>query len=351
MPGPAGPAKGQRQSKMKKLERMKKHSEKIPNSNMDGGWKDVIEDFTEDFFRFYLPEMHERINFSMGIKFLDRELNEITSDSDNVKREADKLLEVYLKNGSAEWILIHIEVQSYKDDSFAERMYIYNYRIFDKYRKKVTSIAVLIDNIRNFRPDTYTMKQFECTVHFKFPVIKLLDFDSEEIADNNNPFAVVTRVQLAKIKSENNAEKRYSFRIDLTKELYRKDYTREQVIRLYRFIDYILTLPKPAALKFKKELELFEEAQKMPYITSTELIAREEGLLQGITKGITQGISQGITQGQLEEAQKAVLKVLDIRFGEIPYAVKKIIIFCDDLSKLEDYLQQAVLINALAEFG
>ena len=102
---------------------------------MDGGWKDIIEDFTEEFFSFYLPEMHAAIDFASGVRFLDRELSEIVSDSDNIRREADRLLEVYLKDGGAEWILIHIEVQSYRDRTFAERMYVYNYRIFDKYRR------------------------------------------------------------------------------------------------------------------------------------------------------------------------------------------------------------------------
>jgi hypothetical protein len=322
---------------------MQKTEQKNPDSNMDGGWKDVLEDFTEDFFRFYLPETHAKIDFTKKIKFLDRELNEIVSDSDNIKREADKLLEVCLRNGAVEWILIHIEVQSYQDDSFAERMYVYNYRIFDKYRRKVVSIAVLIDSNKAFRPDHFKQELLGCTLNFTFPVIKLLDFDSDVIAKEDNPFAIITRVQLAKLESDIHPEKRYSFRMDLTKELYRKQYSKEQVIRLYRFIDYILTLPKPKALQFKKELELFEEARKMPYITSTEQIAREEGLLQGIP--------QGVRQGQLEEAQKAVLKVLELRFGTVSDAIRETILFCDDLNLLENYLQQAVLIKSLAEFG
>jgi hypothetical protein len=78
---------------------MHEHSGTTPNSDMDGGWKDVIEDFTEDFFKFYLPEMHRGIDFTCGVTFLDKELNEIVSGSDNIRREADRLLEVRLKGG------------------------------------------------------------------------------------------------------------------------------------------------------------------------------------------------------------------------------------------------------------
>ncbi|MCI5132750.1 MAG: transposase, partial [Candidatus Electrothrix sp. EH2] len=118
----------------------------------------------------------------------------------------------------AEWIL-HIEVQSYRDRTFAERMYAYNYRIFDKYRRCPISIAVLTDGERGFRPTGFRLEQFGCVTDFSFPVIKLLDFDGENFARKRNPFAVVTKVQLAKLRSERDSDRRYSFRMKLTKEL------------------------------------------------------------------------------------------------------------------------------------
>jgi hypothetical protein len=325
---------------------MKPTKETMPPSDMDSGWKDVIEDFTEDFFRFYLPEMYRGIDFTQDVKFLDKELNEILSDSENIRREADRLLEVRLKNGEAEWILIHIEVQGSRDSGFAERMYVYNYRIFDKYRRKVVSIALLIDSSPSFRPDCFRTELFGCEVRFTYPVIKLLDFDRPDLEKDDSPFAVITRVQLAKIKSEKEPDKRYSFRLDLTKELYSRNYSKEQIIRLYRFIDYVLKLPEPEALQFNKEMELFEEARTMPYISTTERMAREEGLLQGISEGI----EQGRTRGQLEKAREAVLEVLEVRFGHVPFARKEEVIRCNDLDRLNKALRHALLIAAVDEF-
>lgn len=127
------------------------------------------------------------------------------------------------------------------------------------------------------------------------------------------------------------------------KMLFLSDYSKEQIFRLYRFIDYVLKLPKPKALAFKKELEAFEKERQMPYITSTERIAREEGRLHGL--------EQGRSTGQLEEARKAVLKVLEVRFGRLPNMTREKIVGCDDLSRLERLLQQAVLVKSLTEFG
>ncbi len=41
---------------------------------MDGGWKQIIEDFIEEFFRFYFPKIHAMIDFEAEIQFLDKEL-------------------------------------------------------------------------------------------------------------------------------------------------------------------------------------------------------------------------------------------------------------------------------------
>jgi len=48
---------------------------------------------------------------------------------------------------------------------------------------------------------------FGCEIRFTFPVIKLMDFDRPGIEDNDSPFAIITRVQLAKLKSEKDPDK------------------------------------------------------------------------------------------------------------------------------------------------
>ena len=59
------------------------------------------------------------------------------------RRYADKLVRLYRKDGSHEWVLMHLEVQGQEKNTFPERMYTYNYRIFDLFHRKVASIAIL----------------------------------------------------------------------------------------------------------------------------------------------------------------------------------------------------------------
>ncbi|MEL7964993.1 hypothetical protein AAG587_01335 [Vreelandella neptunia] len=78
---------------------------------------------------------------------MDKELQKITADANTGRCYADKLLKVYAHDSTGEgretWVLIHAEVQGEPEDAFAERMYTYHYRLRDRYREDVVSMAVL----------------------------------------------------------------------------------------------------------------------------------------------------------------------------------------------------------------
>ncbi len=75
---------------------------------------------------------------------MDKEFQQIVQDAILGKLLADKLVKVWLKNSQETVILIHTEIQGQYESSFAERMYvylfIYYYRIYDKYRLKNTEV-------------------------------------------------------------------------------------------------------------------------------------------------------------------------------------------------------------------
>ena len=66
---------------------------------------------------------------------------------------ADKLMRVWRTSGDEEWILVHVEVQSQKQVIFPVRMFIYYYRLRDRYNRQVASLAVLGDGQNGWRPD------------------------------------------------------------------------------------------------------------------------------------------------------------------------------------------------------
>ena len=70
-------------------------------SDMDGGWKQVIDDFLEDFFLFFFPAIHSLIDFREKCQLLDKELAALVAGSATGRRHVDKLIEVHWKDGAA----------------------------------------------------------------------------------------------------------------------------------------------------------------------------------------------------------------------------------------------------------
>lgn len=81
---------------------------------------------------FFLPELLPDIDMTKPPEFLEQELAKIIPvKTAKGRRSIDKLVKVWLKNGEEKWLFIHIEVQSWDDPHFMERLFTYFYRIYD----------------------------------------------------------------------------------------------------------------------------------------------------------------------------------------------------------------------------
>ena len=99
----------------------------------DSPWKEALDRYFESFMALCFPVLWAHIDWSVPPKMLDKELQQIAPQSDVGQRTVDKLVEVRLLSGEIEWLLIHLEIQSQPAANFAERMFVYFYRIRDKY--------------------------------------------------------------------------------------------------------------------------------------------------------------------------------------------------------------------------
>lgn len=88
------------------------------------------------FSRVELPDrvstrsrLYIRHRLGKGYEFMDQEFQQIVRDAELGKRLADKLVKIWRKNGQLTLVLAHIEVQSQYESGFAQRMFVYNYRI------------------------------------------------------------------------------------------------------------------------------------------------------------------------------------------------------------------------------
>ena len=270
------------------------------SADMDGGWKQIIEDYLEEFFQFFFPPVYAAIDFGQGCQSLDKELAKIVVGAEVGDREVDKLLQVHWHDGGDELVLVHVEVQAQNETDFAQRMCVYNCRIWERYQRPVVSLALLVNGDPRFRPDRFTREKAGCRLEFKFPVVKLLDYKSpQDLTADPSPFAVASLVQLSKLRAGSDAQRRFDYKLALARELYRRGYDHEDVLKLFRFMDYVLTLPEELSLRFDSELETIEEKLNMPYITSIErnaLATRDRtGIEQGIETRDRTGTARGST--------------------------------------------------------
>jgi len=238
-------------------------------SEQDSAWKDILDAYFKEFLEFFFPEIHRDIDWSKPVEFLDKEFQKIVRKSEIGKQLADKLAKVFLLDGSDAWLLIHVEVQGYSEEKFEQRIYIYNYRIFDRYAHDVISLAVLTDKNEKFRPEAYEVKRWRFHHLLRFPVIKLLDYLSrwEELERDPNPFAVVVMAHLKAHESHTDGERLDAKRL-LVRMLYERGCVRQDILELFRFIDWLLVLPEELEVEIEHEITTLEKEKTMPYVTS-----------------------------------------------------------------------------------
>jgi hypothetical protein len=294
----------------------------------DSPWKEVLENYTQEFTAFFFPDAHDDIDWGRGYEFLDKELQQVTRDAVLGQRQADKLVKVWRQGGDEAWVLMHIEIQSQGETGFAERMYGYNHRLYDRYHRQVASLAVLGDESKNWRPSHFGYHLWGCHVSFDFPVVKLLDYRDrwQELENSANPFAVVVMAHLKAQETRRNDQERSLWKLSLIRQLYQRGFGRQDVINLFHFIDWMMRLPDDLDNTVWQEVQRYEEANKMEYITSVERI--------GMRKGMQQGLEQGKREGLL----RAIRLGLDLKFGAAGLPLLSEINKIDDIVLLESII-------------
>lgn len=300
-------------------------------ANYDETWKEVIGDYFDSFLAFFYPEINQEIDWTKTPVSLDKELEQITATADSKTRHADKLFQVWLLDNQEVWVLIHVEVQSQYDKEFSQRMFIYNYRAFDLYQKPVISLAILGDETKNWLPNSYRYGLGTSQLIFNFSSVKLLNYQWEELEQSNNIFAIVVMAHLKTKATNSNLSSREQWKWKLARLLYERGYNRKEIVDLYKVIDLMMALSGDLQLSFEEKLTNYQEKLKMPLLTNIEQ--------RTIEKTTKQTLKQNI------------IKLLQVRFGDIPENLVVSINQIDDTSFLEEIFVSAINVSSLEEFA
>ncbi len=164
----------------------------------------------------------------------------------------------------------------------------------------------------------------------------------QSLEESTNPFAVMVMAHLKTKATRGVPQERKQWKWSLVRRLFERGYSREDIVRLFRLIDWMMVLPQELQREFKEELKRYQEDSQMPLLSRIELEAKQEGLEEGRQQGLEEGI--------LQTAHEMVLEVLETRFEVVPSQMIEAVNQIEDASVLKRLLKQAIAIPTLEDF-
>ena len=266
-----------------------------PTTDFDGAWKEALERYLEPFLALCFPQAHGDIDWTTPPQFLDTELQQVAPDEPQGRQHVDKLVRIFRRGGDDAWVLVHVEVQSQRDRDFAQRMFRYHARLYDRYQRQVVSIAVLGDEEANWQPDRFSYGLWGCELALTFPVVKLLAFDAHALTDEPNIFAMVILLHRDAQDTRHDPQERMRRKVAHYRRVLQRGHQADDVRALLRLMDRLLRLGSPLVQQARDAMRRVEEEFAVSYITSFEEI--------------------GIEQGRHQELARSILRTLRVRFG------------------------------------
>ena len=128
----------------------------------------------------------------------------------------------------------------------------------------------------------------------------------------SNPMAVLVLAQLKHLESKKkNAEEKYDIKITLIRMLYRKGYSKKQILELFKFIDWLILLPQNLENRLTDEIIKLEKEQKMTYVTHMERIAEKKGEKKVAENMLKNGCSIKDIMKYTDLSEKEIIAIRD----------------------------------------
>jgi hypothetical protein len=80
----------------------------VPPARYDLSWKAALTHAFHAFMDFFFPDLSAQIDWTKRPRFRDKELEGVVFGAVADAMIADKLVEVYLRDGCMQWVLVHV---------------------------------------------------------------------------------------------------------------------------------------------------------------------------------------------------------------------------------------------------
>jgi hypothetical protein len=270
---------------VKTIESASKSEGRVDNDAM---WKDLIKKFLPYLLKRAIPELYAEIDVSSEPKFLDKEFRDILNTADPAIHKsahyADYVLEVRLKSGENEWILLHIEQQGPGGGSLPERMNQYRCLIVSHYRREPVALAIITGGHKK-EARFYSHSRFGTKADYAYNNLVLEELDDGELLGSDNPIDLAFYAAKCALRSKKEFQK-YNYLRTIAGLLAERGWDTDEKRELLLFIERILYIAdKELAKKYREYRQRLSEEGKIMYIPFYELDAAEEVKKSGIEEG------------------------------------------------------------------
>jgi predicted transposase/invertase (TIGR01784 family) len=253
----------------------------------DALWKGILEDVFDDFLVFIFEERSTIFDFSKGFEFLNKELAQIypVDENSDHPKFVDKLVKVFTKGGSEEWVLVHVEVQGYNDPEFAKRMFTYFYRILDKFGKPITCVALFTGSEKAAVVQQYDYSFLGTENHFRYNVYNVIEQDINSLEKNENPFAMVVQTVLIALQKNKLGEMEV-LRLykNIARRLLQRNISPVKTRAIMNFLKYYVNFEnKQNIINFEEEIKALTNNN---FTMGIEELLLERAEMRGVEKGV-----------------------------------------------------------------
>lgn len=195
------------------------------------------------------PAADAGIDWQRGYRFLHAELTALAPPPVEGCEVVDMLAQVWALDGADAWVLLHLELPPVHDPEFPKRMFRYFCAVsarFDRYDSEhIYILPILLDGDRRWRPNEYHEDLFGTITRFRYPLLKLTDWQDRisELEASPLPFALIVQAHLDAQNTVKSPHLRLEAKLRLMQRLSAGKYTDVQAIEVMRMLNALLVLP------------------------------------------------------------------------------------------------------------
>ena len=271
----------------------------------DGLWKDAIARFLPQLLRRMLPRLYKDVDWTKEPKFLSQELRDTlqrpAAEEHNSARFVDELIQLSLKGGGTQWVLLHIEVQGEGGDDISYRMTLYCCLIFSHHHQMPVALAILTAP----RPEketvgSYNAEQYGTQLSYRYNCFEVGAQDDETLLASDNPFDLIIYVAKKEplFKGRDKEKQKFKYLRELTRLLAFRGWDDKDRRDLLILISRMINLKdKGLQQEYTNEIKSMKGENGMAAMTFIEEYFHNEGRDEGIRLGRDEGIRFGRDEG------------------------------------------------------